>query len=148
MEKIPTVLAVDDSSTVLLAIERTLRQEGVKIVTASDGLTALMRMVDDRPSLVLLDVQLKHLNGYSICQIIKKRGEFRQTPIILLTGLDGIFDWMCGRLAGATEYLTKPFEATKLIELVHKHLVGWEERVPEYQKEMQATLRHWKRHVA
>lgn len=148
MKKTPTVLAVDDSHTVLLVIERTLQQAGIQIVTARDGLTALTRMVDDRPSLVLLDIQLPHLNGYSICQIIKKRWDFRQTPIIMLTGMDGIFDKMKGRLVGANEYLTKPFEPAQLLETVQKHLAGWEERVEEHQREMQGRHRQWTRNIA
>lgn len=148
MRKTPTVLAVDDSKTVLIVVQRTLQQEDIRVVTASDGLTALTRMVDDIPSLVLLDIQLPYLDGYHICQIIKKKSEFRQTPIILLSGMDGIFDKMRGRLAGATEYLTKPFDSARLLETVWKHLANWEERVPEQYGEMQKRMRYWQRNVA
>jgi len=148
VRKTPTVLVVDDSKTVLIFIQRTLQQEGIRVVTAGDGLTALTRMVDDIPSLVLLDIQLPHLDGYSICQIIKKKSEFRYIPIILLGETDSIFDKMQGRLVGASEYLITPFDPVKLVEAVMKHLANWEERVPEHYGEMQKRACSWQRNVA
>jgi twitching motility two-component system response regulator PilG len=85
----------------------------------------------------LLDIQLpRGLDGYHICQIIRKNLQFRQIPIIMLSGKDGLFDKMRGRLAGSTEYLTKPFDSAELVQTVKKHLVNWEERIPpQYRQE-------------
>ncbi len=62
--------------------------------------------------------------------------QFRQIPIIMLSGKDGLFDKMRGRLAGSTEYLTKPFDSGELVRTVKKHLVNWQERVPVRQESM------------
>ena len=118
----PTVLIVDDSPTVRKIVQVTLQREHIRVVTANDGLSALTSVADEIPAVILLDIQLSCMNGYHICQIIKKNVQFRQIPIILLSGKDGLFDKMLGRLVGSTEYLTKPFDSVELVQKVKKHL--------------------------
>ncbi len=94
------------------------------------------------PALILLDIQLPRMDGYTICQIVRKNLQFRAIPIIMLSGKDGLFDKMRGRLAGSTEYLTKPFDSVELVQTVKKHLVGWQQRMPAQQYEgMRTRLR-------
>jgi twitching motility two-component system response regulator PilG len=140
----PTVLVVDDSPTVRKIVQMTLQREHIRVVTASDGLSALTSVADEMPAVILLDIQLPRMDGYHICQIIRKNLQFRQIPIIMLSGKDGLFDKMRGRLAGSTEYLTKPFDSAELIQTVKKHLANWQERVPEQQREgnMRPRLRY------
>jgi twitching motility two-component system response regulator PilG len=140
----PTVLVVDDSPTVRKIVQMTLQREHIRVVTASDGLSALTSVADEMPAVILLDIQLPRMDGYHICQIIRKNLQFRQIPIIMLSGKDGLFDKMRGRLAGSTEYLTKPFDSAELIQTVKKHLTNWQERVPVQQREtnMRPRLRH------
>ncbi len=116
------VLVVDDSPTVRKIVQLTLQREGIRVVAASDGLGALAAVSDYQPDLILLDIMLPHMDGYSICQIVRKNPDFRDTPIIMLSGRDGIFDKMRGRLAGSTEYLTKPFDSHELAQTVRRHL--------------------------
>jgi len=116
----PTVLVVDDSPTVRKIVQMTLQREHIRVVTASDGLSALTSVADEMPAVILLDIQLPRMDGYHICQIIRKNFQFRQIPIIMLSGKDGLFDKMRGRLAGSTEYLTKPFDSAELIQTVKK----------------------------
>ena len=137
----PTVLVVDDSPTVRRIVQMTLQREHIHVVTASDGLSALSAVADEMPALILLDIQLPRMDGYHICQIIRKSLQFRQIPIIMLSGKDGLFDKMRGRLAGSTEYLTKPFDAVELVQTVKKHLVNWQERMPTQQETMRPRLR-------
>jgi len=130
----PTVLVVDDSPTVRKIVQMTLQREHIKVITASDGLSALSAVADEMPALILLDIQLPRMDGYHICQIIRKSLQFRQIPIIMLSGKDGLFDKMRGRLAGSTEYLTKPFDSVELVQTVKKHLVNWQDRIPAQQE--------------
>ncbi|GCE49317.1 twitching motility two-component system response regulator PilG [Thermosporothrix hazakensis] len=129
----PTVLVVDDSPTVRKIVQMTLQKENIRVITASDGLSALTSVADEMPALILLDIQLPRMDGYNICQIIRKSLQFRQIPIIMLSGKDGLFDKMRGRLAGSTEYLTKPFDSAELVQTVKKHLANWQERMPVQQ---------------
>ena len=139
---VPTVLVVDDSPTVRKIVQMTLQREHIKVITAADGLSALTSVADNMPALILLDIQLPRMDGYHICQIIRKNLQFRQIPIIMLSGKDGLFDKMRGRLAGSTEYLTKPFDSAELVRTVKKHLVNWEERVPMQQEGMRPRQRY------
>src|ERR1700737_3139067 len=127
----PTVLVVDDSPTVRKIVQMTSQREHIRGNTASDGLSALTSVADEIPAVILLDIQLPRMDGYHICQIIRKHLQFRQIPIIMLSGKDGMFDKMRGKLAGSTEYLTKPFDSFELVQTVKKHLVNWQERVAE-----------------
>ena len=111
------------------------------MITAGDGLSALTSVADEMPALILLDIQLPRMDGYHICQIIRKNLQFRQIPIIMLSGKDGLFDKMRGRLAGSTEYLTKPFDSAELVRTVKKHLVNWQERMPPQHEGMRTRLR-------
>ncbi len=139
---VPTVLVVDDSPTVRKIVQMTLQREHIKVITAADGLSALTSVADNIPALILLDIQLPRMDGYHICQIIRKNLQFRQIPISMLSGKDGLFDKMRGRLAGSTEYLTKPFDSAELVRTVKKHLVNWEERMPVQQEGMRPRQRY------
>ena len=139
---VPTVLVVDDSPTVRKIVQMTLQREHIRVITAGDGLSALTSVADEMPAVILLDIQLpRGMDGYHICTIIRKNLQFRQIPIIMLSGKDGLFDKMRGRLAGSTEYLTKPFDSAELVQTVKKHLVNWQERVPPQQEGMRTRLR-------
>src|SRR5919109_651294 len=144
IEPVPTVLVVDDSPTVRKIVQMTLQREHIRVITAGDGLSALTSVADEMPAVILLDIQLPRMDGYHICQIIRKNLQFRQIPIIMLSGKDGLFDKMRGRLAGSTEYLTKPFDSAELVQTVKKHLANWQDRVPIQHQErgMRPRLRH------
>ena len=139
---VPTVLVVDDSPTVRKIVQMTLQREHIRVITAGDGLSALTSVADEMPAVILLDIQLpRGMDGYHICTIIRKNLQFRQIPIIMLSGKDGIFDKVRGRLAGSTEYLTKPFDSAELVQTVKKYLVNWQERMPPQYEGMRTRLR-------
>ena len=138
----PTVLVVDDSPTVRKIVQMTLQREHIRVITAGDGLSALTSVADEMPAVILLDIQLpRGMDGYHICTIIRKNLQFRQIPIIMLSGKDGLFDKVRGRLAGSTEYLTKPFDSAELVQTVKKYLVNWQERMPVQYEGMRPRLR-------
>ncbi len=118
----PVVLVVDDSPTVRKIVQLTLQREHIRVVTAGDGLSALACVGDEQPDLILLDIMLPRMDGYNICQIIRRNMAFRELPIIMLSGKDGLFDKMRGKLAGSTEYITKPFDSTELVHTVKRYL--------------------------
>lgn len=118
----PVVLVVDDSPTVRKIVQLTLQREHIRVVTAADGLTGLACVSDELPDVILLDIMLPHMDGYNICQIIRRNMAFRDLPIIMLSGKDGLFDKMRGKLAGSTEYITKPFDSAELVQTVKRYL--------------------------
>lgn len=118
----PTVLVVDDSPTIRKVVELTLKREQIRVLGAADGLSALAIVADENPDLVLLDIMLPRMDGYQICQIIRRNKDYKKLPIVMLSGKDGLFDRVRGKLAGSTEYITKPFDPADLVRVVRKHL--------------------------
>jgi twitching motility two-component system response regulator PilG len=118
----PVVLVVDDSPTVRKIVQLTLQREHIRVVTAGDGLSALAAVADEQPDLILLDIMLPRMDGYNICQVVRRNMAYRDMPIIMLSGKDGLFDKMRGKLAGSTEYITKPFDSTELVQTIKRHL--------------------------
>jgi twitching motility two-component system response regulator PilG len=143
----PVVLVVDDSPTVRKIVQLTLQRERIQVLTAADGLSALATVADAHPDLILLDIMLPRMDGYNICQVIRKSQKYRDLPIIMLSGKDGIFDKMRGKLAGSSDYITKPFDSADLVQTVKRYLSapGVRERIAQraMQRQLQEQL-HWR----
>src|SRR5487761_1742853 len=137
----PVVLVVDDSPTVRKIVQITLQRERIRVVTAGDGLSALTAVSDAQPDLILLDIMLPHMDGYNICHLVRNNPDYRDLPIIMLSGKDGIFDRMRGKLAGSTEYMTKPFDSTELVQTVRRYLDTPSARERAARRESQRNLR-------
>jgi len=116
------ILVVEDSPTTRKVISITLGQRGYEIIEARDGLEALGRLNEERPDLILLDIILPKMDGYKILSIIKDNTLFRDIPVIMLTSKDGMISKWKGKRAGATAYLTKPFNPNKLVKVIEKYL--------------------------
>jgi twitching motility two-component system response regulator PilG len=118
----PLILAVDDSSTVRKLVSISMERNGYRVLTAADGMQALAKLNEEVPDLVLLDITMPRMDGYQVCKVIKQNPYTKHIPVVMLSGKDGFFDKVKGRLAGATDYLTKPFPEDKLAVAVQKHL--------------------------
>lgn len=118
----PVVLVVDDSPTIRKIVEITLKRYGVQVASAPSGVIALAAIANTPPQLILLDIMLPKVNGYQICQLIRRNPDYRHIPVVMLSGKDGVFDKVRGRLVGATEYITKPFEPRDLLRVVRKYV--------------------------
>lgn len=117
------ILVVDDSATVRRIVNLTLERECYRVITAEDGMEALARLNEQSPDLILLDITMPKMNGYDVCKVIKKNPFTRDIPVLMLSGNDGFFDKVKGRMAGATDYLTKPFEPAVLLKALEKYFV-------------------------
>jgi twitching motility two-component system response regulator PilG len=117
-----TIACIDDSPTVLQAINSFLDDKMFSVVLISDPVRALMQIIRSKPDLVLLDVTMPSLDGYELCSLLRKHPTFRGTPIIMVTGNTGFIDRAKARLVGASGYLTKPFTQSDLMKMVFKHL--------------------------
>jgi twitching motility two-component system response regulator PilG len=115
------ILVVDDSPTIQKVVSVTLEAHGHEVVTASDGMEALAKLRTLRPDLVLLDITMPHMDGYQLCRILRSNELTKSVPIVMLSGKDGLFDKMRGRMAGAATYITKPFAPSALPPLVDKY---------------------------
>jgi twitching motility two-component system response regulator PilG len=116
------IVCVDDSPAMLQAIKQFLKNQNVEISTITDPLKALREIVRLEPKLILLDVGMPNLDGYRLCRLIRNHSLFKETPIIMVTGNTGMIDRAKAKVAGATDYLTKPFSQTELENMVTKYL--------------------------
>jgi twitching motility two-component system response regulator PilG len=115
------ILVVDDSPTVLKIVGMALERQGHEVVVAANALQALAKLDELTPDLVLLDITMPHMDGYQLCKLIRANPATTRLPVVMLSGKDGFFDKMRGRLAGSTDYITKPFDPATLIQAVEKH---------------------------
>ena len=118
---LPKILAVDDSAVMQELIKRALSGY-CQVLVASNAVDALNLIYHEEISLLLLDVSMPEIDGLELCRKIRSISQFRDVPIIMVTARDGFFDKVKGKFAGSNEYLTKPFDAEKLRQLVGKYL--------------------------
>jgi len=100
-----------------------LGQAGYQVILAEDGFDALAKISDYHPDLIFCDILMPRLDGYQTCALIKKSAKFRNTPVIMLSSKDGLFDRARGSIVGSNEYLTKPFTKDSLLKTVRNYTV-------------------------
>jgi twitching motility two-component system response regulator PilG len=112
------ILVIDDSKTIRRTAETLLAKEGCTVFTALDGFDALSKIADHHPDVIFVDIMMPRLDGYQTCSLIKHNASFRDTPVIMLSSKDGLFDRARGRVVGAEQYLTKPFTRDELLSAI------------------------------
>ena len=117
------IMVIDDSKTIRRTAETLLKKAGCEVVTAIDGFEALAKITDQNPDVIFIDIMMPRLDGYQTCALIKKNKNYKNTPVILLTSKDGLFDRARGRIVGSDRYLTKPFTKDELLSAIKEHLV-------------------------
>lgn len=118
------ILVIDDSKTIRRTAETLLAKEGCEVFTAIDGFDALAKIADHHPDIIFVDIMMPRLDGYQTCSLIKNNQIFRDTPVIMLSSKDGLFDRARGRLVGSEQYLTKPFTKDELLGAIQSHMPG------------------------
>ncbi len=117
-----TVACIDDSPTVLNAIQKFLEGQSLSVVAINDPVKALMQIVRSKPDLILLDITMPNLDGYELCALLRRHPRYKRTPIVMVTGNTGLIDRARAKLVRASGYLTKPFTQSDLLKIVFKHL--------------------------
>jgi CheY-like chemotaxis protein len=110
---VPKLLLADDSPTTQKVVQLTFADEGVEVIIADDGDAAIELYDHHHPDIVLADINIPGLNGYEVCESIRKRSSNGPTPVILLAGSFEPFDVEQARRVGANDYLTKPFSSIR-----------------------------------
>lgn len=119
------ILIVDDESHIRLLLGQVLEEfedAGVELLTASNGKEALETILNETPDIVFLDVMMPEMNGYDVCQIIKKEKEMKNVYIIMLTAKGQEFDKKKGLEVGTDIYMTKPFDPDCIVQTVSEIL--------------------------
>jgi CheY-like chemotaxis protein len=121
LERVPTILTVDDCPITQKLIAHVL-DSNYRVLVASNAREALEAIYKEPIDLLLLDVSMPEIDGLELCRALRQLPQFDRLPIIMLTARNKAFDKVIGKMAGATEYLTKPFQAEQLCQLVGKLL--------------------------
>jgi twitching motility two-component system response regulator PilG len=114
------ILFVDDSKTVLHKASQALEGAGYQVFTAMDGFEAISKVTDHQPDLIFVDIMMPRLDGYQTCSLVKNNRQFQQTPVVMVSSKDGLFDRARGSIVGAQGHINKPFNDNDLIGAVEQ----------------------------
>ncbi len=115
-------MIVEDSALARKSILNVLTGKGYHLIETKDGLEALIRLGEEKPDLVLLDLILPKMDGYAVLSTMKKDDNYKNIPVIVLTSRNTLFDKLKGKMSGTDEYLTKPIQPDELLEKLDKYL--------------------------
>ncbi|MEX8193357.1 response regulator [Comamonas guangdongensis] len=111
---IQKVLIVDDSKTELMFLSDLLQKQGLQVRTAENGEEAMLRLAEDKPDLILMDVVMPGQNGFQLTRAISRDPQYANVPIIMCTSKNQETDRVWGMRQGARAYITKPVDAAEL----------------------------------
>ncbi|MFT6274053.1 MAG: twitching motility two-component system response regulator PilG [Halioglobus sp.] len=115
------IAIVDDAKTIRMMMTHTLKNMGCEVECAEDGYKALGMLRRFNPDLIFLDITMPELDGYQTCTLIRNSEGTKNTPVIMLSSSDGIFDIAKGQARGATAHVTKIPSESILRQLIHNH---------------------------
>ena len=118
----PLIACVDDSLLVCQTMGKILTAVGYRFIAVPDSMRAIATLISRKPELIFLDLVMPNTNGYEICTQLRKVSAFRETPIIILTGNDGILDRVRAKMVGASDFLGKPVDAETVLAIANKYL--------------------------
>ncbi|WP_245817329.1 response regulator [Hydrococcus rivularis] len=122
VQKTYKVICIDDSPTILKEINRFLENYDLEVHAINDSGKALREIIRIKPDIILMDVGMPGIDGYKLCRLIRNHSLFENTPIVMVTGNTGLIDRAKARIAGATDYMTKPFTQAELVKMVFRYL--------------------------
>jgi len=112
------ILVVDDDADIVELLSFNLKKAGFAIGTAGDGIEALKKARSIAPDLILLDLMLPELDGFAVCEILRRDAATASIPVIMLTALSTELGRLAGLDSGANDYITKPFSPKQLVSKV------------------------------
>ena len=117
-----TVIVVDDSISLRSMIAKLLKESGLKVMEASDGVEGLEKILANPPDLVVLDIVMPRMNGYEVCRRLKSDKKTQGLPVVMCSSKSEEFDRYWGMKQGADAYIAKPFHPQELIGTVKQLL--------------------------
>jgi chemotaxis family two-component system response regulator PixG len=118
-----TIACIDDSPSICQTMERIVTDAGYQYVSEMDALRAIAVLLSRKPDLIFLDLVMPNTNGYEICSQLRKLSYFKNTPIVILTGNDGIIDRVRAKIVGSTDFIGKPASPEKVLAIINKYVI-------------------------
>ena len=122
----PTILVVDDNRDNVEILRMFLESRGYRVASAEDGSSALAKVDEVQPQLVLLDVMMPGMDGWQVCRTIKNHPDLARTKVVMVTAKGDFEDMFEGMRAGADDYVVKPVDLAELEEKVRRNLEAGE----------------------
>jgi chemotaxis family two-component system response regulator PixG len=116
------IACVDDSPLICQTMEKIITDAGYDFVGINDPLRAIAILLARKPDLIFLDLVMPNANGYEICGQLRKLAFFKHTPIVILTGNDGIVDRMRAKMVGSSDFIGKPINSLVVLDTIRKQL--------------------------
>ncbi|TVP63867.1 MAG: response regulator [Nodularia sp. (in: Bacteria)] len=118
----PLVACIDDSPQICKTLEEIIVPHGMRFLEVQNAIEALPILIQNKPDLIFLDLIMPIANGYEICTQLRRISAFANTPIVILTGNDGLLDRVRAKMVGATDFIAKPVASDKIMAVVRKYL--------------------------
>ncbi len=118
----PMVVCIDDSPMEQRLMEQILLEAGYRFIAIQDPVQALPVLLEQRPDFIFLDLVMPIASGYEICTQIRRISQFKDIPIVILTGNDGIIDRVRAKMVGSTDFLGKPVDAERVLATLKRYL--------------------------
>ena len=122
MSETVDILVIDDNDVQLDYMTDLLNQKGYSVKTSSDSLAAVETMLKIKPKVVILDIMMPHLDGYSILKRMRDQKSLAKIPVIIYTGKSYPIDEKKARDLGANSYLVKPVKGSVIVEEIKKYI--------------------------
>ncbi|MEB3213531.1 MAG: response regulator [Leptolyngbyaceae bacterium] len=119
---LPLIMCIDDSPGICSLLERIFTQFGYRFISVQDPVQALPALLEAKPDLIFLDLVMPVASGYEICAQIRRTSMFKDTPVVIITGKDGIVDRVRAKVVGASGFIAKPLEVSKVIDVTRRYL--------------------------
>jgi two-component system, chemotaxis family, response regulator PixG len=121
-DKNPLIICIDDSLQISKILDIIIRSQGMRFMGIQDSSQAISISLKNKPDLIFLDLIMPMVNGYEICEELRRISIFNKTPIIILTGSDGAFDRVKAKVYGANAFISKPIKKDQVLEVLNKYL--------------------------
>ncbi len=133
--KTPLIACIDDSPQICQTLGSIITSKNMRFIKIQDAIQALPILIEKKPDLIFLDLMMPVVNGYEVCAQIRRVNKLADIPVIILTGSDGLFDKFRAKVAGSTDFITKPIVAEKLLATINKYLETVEMETPDLQQQ-------------
>ncbi|MEO0101922.1 MAG: response regulator [candidate division WOR-3 bacterium] len=118
------ILIIEDEERIVAVLERRLESEGYEVITASNGRLGFNKARQEKPDLIILDLILPEMDGYQICNFLKRDRRYQNIPIVILSARSQEKDMEEAKKAGADAYFTKPFNYEELLGKIEELLLA------------------------
>lgn len=119
----PLIACIDDSPQICKILEQIITKHGYRCISIQESLQALPCLIKVNPDFIFLDIGMPIVNGYEICNQVRRVGKLKHIPIVFLTGNDGIIDRVRAKVSGANAFISKPIEIEKIVNTINKYML-------------------------